>query len=97
MPTVEATSPAGISSVAKALGDPIRVRLVDAIRERGGEVCQCNLQPLVEVSQPTLSHHLGRLVDAGILSVERRGKWAWYSLQPDGLDGFRAWLPGGDD
>jgi ArsR family transcriptional regulator len=82
-----------VSETAKALADPIRVELLDLLREAGGEVCQCELQPLFGVSQPTLSHHLKKLVEAGLVSVERRGKWAWYSTPDDSLEVLKSWLP----
>jgi ArsR family transcriptional regulator len=81
-----------IAPIARALGDPVRVRIVEALRERGDEVCQCHLQPLFAISQPTLSHHLGKLVDAGLVTVARRGRWAHYAIDPAGLAALRAWL-----
>lgn len=69
------------ASVLKALGHPARVRLVAAIRAaNGGEACVCDLQPVVDLAQPTVSHHLKVLVDAGLLTREKRGQWAWYAL-----------------
>ena len=69
------------ASVMKALGHPARVRLVAAIRAAdGGEACVCDLQPVVDLAQPTVSHHLKVLVDAGLLTREKRGQWAWYAL-----------------
>ena len=81
-----------VSDAARALADPIRVEILDLLREAGGEVCQCELQPLFGISQPTLSHHLKKLVEAGLLSVERRGKWAWYSMPDDSLEVLTSWL-----
>lgn len=69
------------ASVLKALGHPARVRLVAAIRgAEGGEACVCDLQEVVDLSQPTVSHHLKLLVDAGLLTREKRGQWSWYAL-----------------
>src|SRR3954447_20670300 len=81
-----------VAAVAKALADPIRVEILDLLREAGGEVCQCELQPLFGISQPTLSHHLKKLVEAGLVRVERRGKWAWYSTPDDSLEVLKSWL-----
>ena len=81
-----------MSQAAKALADPIRVEILDLLREAAGEVCQCELQPLFGISQPTLSHHLKKLVEAGLVSVERRGKWAWYSTPDDSLEVLKSWL-----
>jgi ArsR family transcriptional regulator len=81
-----------IAELAKALADPVRAGLLEAVHRAGEEVCQCDLQPLCDVSQPTLSHHLRKLTDAGLLTVERRGRWAYYSTDPDALEVLRTWL-----
>jgi ArsR family transcriptional regulator, arsenate/arsenite/antimonite-responsive transcriptional repressor len=81
-----------LASVAKALSDPIRVQLVDVLRQHAGEVCVCELVPLFDVSQPTLSHHLKKLRDAGIVGVERRGLWAYYYVVPEALEELSTWL-----
>jgi ArsR family transcriptional regulator, arsenate/arsenite/antimonite-responsive transcriptional repressor len=78
--------------VAKALGDPIRLRLVDVLRKHAGKVCVCELVPLFDVSQPTLSHHLKKLRDAGLVDSERRGLWAYYYVIPGSLKELSAWL-----
>ena len=61
---------------------------------RMAEVCVYELQPLFELSQPTLSHHLKKLRDAGIVAVERRGLWAYYYVLPGALDELAGWLDG---
>jgi ArsR family transcriptional regulator len=81
-----------LSAVAKALGDPIRLQLVDVLRAHAGEVCVCELTPLFDVSQPTVSHHLRVLREAGIVDSERRGLWAYYYVLPEALDALAAWL-----
>jgi ArsR family transcriptional regulator, arsenate/arsenite/antimonite-responsive transcriptional repressor len=81
-----------VAAVAKALSDPIRVQLVDVLRQHAGEVCVCELVPLFDVSQPTLSHHLKKLREAGIVGVERRGLWAYYYVVPETLEELSAWL-----
>ncbi|MCW3031865.1 MAG: ArsR family transcriptional regulator, arsenate/arsenite/antimonite-responsive transcriptional [Solirubrobacteraceae bacterium] len=78
--------------VARALGDPIRLQLVDVLRKHAGKVCVCELVPLFDVSQPTLSHHLGRLRSAGIVDSERRGLWAYYYVIPGALEELSTWL-----
>ena len=78
--------------VAKALGDPIRLQLVDVLRKHAGKVCVCELVPLFDVSQPTLSHHLKKLRDAGVVGVERRGLWAFYYVHPEALKELNTWL-----
>ena len=62
------------------------------LRRHAGEVCVCELVPLFDVSQPTLSHHLKKLRDARIVGVERRGLWAYYYVLPDALKELSQWL-----
>jgi ArsR family transcriptional regulator, arsenate/arsenite/antimonite-responsive transcriptional repressor len=81
-----------MAEVAKAIGDPIRLQLVDVLRKQAGKVCVCELVPLFEVSQPTLSHHLKKLREAGIVDCERQGLWAYYYVVPDALEELSRWL-----
>ena len=81
-----------LSEVAKALADPVRVQIVDVLRRQAGKVCVCDLQPLFDISQPTLSHHLKKLRDAGLVGVERRGQWAYYYVVEGALDPLSTWL-----
>jgi len=78
----------------KALGDPVRLRLFSAVAShKGGEVCVCDISD-VGVSQPTVSHHLKQLVEAGLATRERRGRWAYYRVITDALEqASRALLP----
>jgi ArsR family transcriptional regulator, arsenate/arsenite/antimonite-responsive transcriptional repressor len=78
--------------LAKALSDPVRVQLVDVLRKAAGKVCVCELVPLFELSQPTVSHHLKVLREAGIVDSERRGLWAYYYVLPDSMEELSAWL-----
>lgn len=80
------------AEVAKALSDPVRLQLFDLLRRHDGEICQCDLQPLFDLSQPTLSHHLAKLRAAGLVTVERRGKWAYYSAEHQALEELKTWL-----
>jgi len=73
-----------LAGVLKALADPVRIRLVSIIAS-SGEACACDLPELVGRSQPTVSHHLRQLVDAGILEREQRGKWAWFQISSERL------------
>jgi ArsR family transcriptional regulator len=76
-----------LAGVLKALGDPTRLRLVSLIAaHEGAEACVCELTDPVGLSQPTVSHHLKVLVDAGLVEREQRGKWAYYRLVPGVLD-----------
>ena len=70
----------------KALADPARVRIVNLLATAGEPVCACNLNEPVGLSQPTVSHHLKKLVDAGLLEREQRGKWAYFSLKRDAVE-----------
>lgn len=74
------------AAVFKALADPARVRLVNLLAVAEEPVCVCQLTPAIGLSQPTVSHHLKKLVRAGLLQREQRGVWAYYSLDRDGLE-----------
>ena len=91
-PEVERAQALRMAEVAKAIGDPIRLQLVDVLRRHAGEVCVCELVPLFDISQSTLSHHLAKLRDAGIVDSERRGLWAYYYVRPGALKELSAWL-----
>ena len=91
-PDVEREHAIRMAAVAKALGDPIRLQLVDVLRKHAGRVCVCELVPLFDVGQPTLSHHLKTLREAGIVDSERRGLWAYYYVLPDSLKEISQWL-----
>jgi len=91
-PDVEREGAERMAAIAKALGDPIRLQLVDVLRKHAGKVCVCELVPLFDLSQPTVSHHLKKLREAGIVASERRGLWAYYYVIPDSLKEFSAWL-----
>ena len=92
LPDIDAAAAKRIAALAKALSDPVRVQLVDVLRGHAGEVCVCELVPLFEISQPTLSHHLRKLREAGIVGVERRGLWAYYYVLPEAIKELRTWL-----
>ena len=91
-PDVERDRAARMAGVAKALGDPVRLQLVDVLRKHAGKVCVCELVPLFDIAQPTLSHHLKILRQAGIVDAERRGLWAYYYVLPDALKELTVWL-----
>ena len=77
----------------KALGDPVRLRLVSLIgAHQGGEVCVCDLTTAFDLTQPTISHHLKVLREAGIIDSERRGTWVYYWLVPSALQRMSALL-----
>jgi ArsR family transcriptional regulator, arsenate/arsenite/antimonite-responsive transcriptional repressor len=91
-PDVERAQAERIAAIAKALADPIRLQLVDVLRQHAGKVCVCELVPLFDLSQPTVSHHLKVLREAGIVDSERRGLWAYYYVLPEALEELSAWL-----
>jgi ArsR family transcriptional regulator, arsenate/arsenite/antimonite-responsive transcriptional repressor len=91
-PDVDRAHAERMAMIAKALGDPIRLTLVDVLRKHAGKVCVCELVPLFDVSQSTLSHHLKKLRDAGIVDSERRGLWAYYYVNPEELEELAGWL-----
>ena len=75
-----------------ALADPIRLRLLSYIASADDEVCACDLQEPSGRSQPTVSHHMKILYDAGLVTREKRGLWVWYRAVPSRLDALRAVL-----
>jgi ArsR family transcriptional regulator, arsenate/arsenite/antimonite-responsive transcriptional repressor len=84
---IDEASAAGLAVVFKALGDPVRLRLLSLIGAReGGEVCVCDLTSAFDLSQPTISHHLRVLREAGLIDSERRGTWVYYRLVPAALE-----------
>lgn len=77
----------------KALADPVRLRLFSAIASHaGGEACVCDISGGIDVSQPTVSHHLKVLRDAGLLTSQRRASWVYYAVVPEALDALAVLL-----
>jgi ArsR family transcriptional regulator, arsenate/arsenite/antimonite-responsive transcriptional repressor len=82
-----------IASAFAALADPVRLRLLSHVAAaQGDEVCACDLGAVVDRSQPTISHHMKILFDAGLITREKRGLWVWYRIVPERLDALRAVL-----
>ena len=82
-----------LAGVLQALADPARLRLLSLIAScPASEACGCDLTAPVGLSQPTVSHHLGVLHGAGLLERERRGKWVYYRVRPEGLASLRSLL-----
>jgi ArsR family transcriptional regulator len=82
-----------LAVLTKSLADPTRLRIVDAVRKALPEaVCQCELLPLFDMSQPALAKHLRVLIAAGVLHAERRGRWVYYYVVADSLKDLRVWL-----
>jgi ArsR family transcriptional regulator len=97
--TREPLSAAGAIDLArslKAIADPARLRLLSMVAAHpGGEACVCDLTEPLGLSQPTVSHHLKILVDAGLLTRDKRGVWAYFTLVPGALDSLAAVLSSG--
>jgi ArsR family transcriptional regulator len=91
-PDVQRAQAERMAVIAKALADPVRVQLVDVLRKHAGKVCVCELVPLFDLAQPTVSHHLKVLRDAGLVDSERRGLWAYYYVVPEAVEELAAWL-----
>ena len=91
-PDVQREEAERVAAIAKALSDPVRLQLVDVLRKHAGKVCVCELIPLFDLSQSTVSHHLKILRNAGIVDSERRGLWAYYYVNADALEGLSTWL-----
>ncbi|GAA2208278.1 metalloregulator ArsR/SmtB family transcription factor [Nonomuraea monospora] len=90
---LDAEQAAGVARVFKALGDPVRLRIVSIVASRaGGEVCVCDITGAFELSQPTISHHLKVLKEVGLLTSERRASWVYYRLVPETLGELSALL-----
>lgn len=90
---IDETTAAGLALVFKALADPVRLRLVSLIGAReGGEVCVCDLASAFDLTQPTISHHLKVLREAGLIESDRRGTWVYYRLVPAALERMAALL-----
>lgn len=92
---VDANTAEALARIFRALGDPTRVRLLSLIAANpDSEACVCDLTEPVGLSQPTVSHHLKQLVDAGLITREQRGKWAYYRVEQGALDRLSGALAG---
>jgi len=90
--TVNTRQARQLASTFAALADPTRLRLLSLIATAKGEVCACEFVTTLRKSQPTISHHLKVLRDAGLIKSKRRGKWQWYSVVPERLKQLRRTL-----
>jgi ArsR family transcriptional regulator len=89
-PSLSTEETEAVARLFKALGDPARVRIVNLLATSDEPVCVCELTPALRLSQPTVSHHLKKLTDAGLLDREQRGVWAYYSLDREAIAQLRA-------
>ncbi|MEV4382670.1 metalloregulator ArsR/SmtB family transcription factor [Streptosporangium sp. NPDC049644] len=89
--SLNAQQAAAVARVFKALGDPVRLRILSIVAA-GGEACVCDIAAAFEVSQPTVSHHLKVLKEVGLLTSERRASWVYYRVVPESLAELSALL-----
>jgi ArsR family transcriptional regulator len=93
-PAVDPERAARLAAYAKALSDPVRVQVIDVLAAHPGQLCACELLPLFDIAQSTLSHHLKKLTDAGILEGTRHGLFVHYAVRPAALKELAGWLDG---
>lgn len=89
-PDLDEGEAAATAALFKALGDQARVRIVNVLARSGEPVCACEFEPALGLSQPTVSHHLKKLTEAGLLDREQRGKWAYFSLKRTAVEKLAA-------
>jgi ArsR family transcriptional regulator len=89
-PTLSDEEATATAELFKALSDPARVRAVNLLATSSEPVCICNLVEPLGLSQPTVSHHMKKLLDAGIVEREQRGKWAYFTLKRDAVEKLAA-------
>ena len=89
-PALDEGEAVATAELFRALGDPARVRIVNLLATSSEPVCACELYEPLGLSQPTVSHHLKKLTEAGLLEREQRGKWAYFSLKRDAVETLAA-------
>jgi ArsR family transcriptional regulator len=89
-PVLDEEEAIATAALFMALGDPARVRIVNVLATTDGPVCGCELVEPLGLAQPTVSHHLKKLLEAGLLEREQRGKWAYFSLKRDAVEKLAA-------
>jgi len=89
-PALDEDEALATAELFKALGDPARVRIVNLLATSREPVCACEMYEPLGLAQPTVSHHLKKLTEAGLLEREQRGKWAYFSLKRDAVDKLAA-------
>ena len=88
------TEAAALAVLFKALANPIRLQILDILSRHNGDICVCDIEGQFALSQPTISHHLGVLRRAGLVTKEQRGLWVYYSLRPEILAQAKEFLEG---
>jgi ArsR family transcriptional regulator, arsenate/arsenite/antimonite-responsive transcriptional repressor len=89
-PTLSDEEADATAALFRALGDPARLKILNVLARTGEPVCVCDFTAPLGLAQPTVSHHLRRLTEAGLLEREQRGRWAYYGLASDALRGVAA-------
>jgi ArsR family transcriptional regulator, arsenate/arsenite/antimonite-responsive transcriptional repressor len=89
-PVLDEAEATATAELFRALSDPARVRIVNILAGADGPVCACEFEPALGLSQPTVSHHLKRLTEVGLIEREQRGKWAHFALNRDAVDKLAA-------
>ena len=84
-PTLSDSEAESTAAVYRALADPARVKIVNLLATSGDPVCACEFEPALGLAQATVSHHLKKLTDAGLLEREQRGKWAYFSINREAM------------
>jgi len=92
VPRIDATAAKALSDDLSIIGHPIRLQILDMLAQRDGQICVCDLEAALTVKQPTVSHHLKLLREAGLIDCERRGLWAYYFLKSEAVGALRARL-----
>src|SRR5919201_2955143 len=85
-PTLSDEETTATAAVFRALADPARVKILNLLATSDAPVCACEFEPTLALSQPTVSHHLKKLTEIGLLEREQRGKWAYFSLNAEAVD-----------
>jgi ArsR family transcriptional regulator len=94
---LSAAAAKGLSDDLNILAHPIRLQILDLLAQRDGQICVCDLEAALPVKQPTVSHHLKLLREAGLIDAERRGLWAYYFVKREALAALRARILGALD
>jgi ArsR family transcriptional regulator len=84
-PTLSDAEAEATAALFRAVAEPARVKIVNMLATAGEPVCACAFEPALGLSQPTVSHHLKKLTDVGLLEREQRGKWAYFSLEAEAM------------
>ena len=96
-PRIDPTAARALSDDLGILGHPIRLQILDMLAQHDGDVCVCDLEGALPVKQPTVSHHLKLLREAGLIDCERRGLWAYYFVKREALAALRGRILGALD